>query len=97
MDILIKEAANLIIKSNATIAFMGAGISAESGPPFLGEYGLWNKYDPKVLDVEYYFENEEKCWFYLREIFYDFFCQCKTQQSAFGLFPYVKINVKSFS
>lgn len=74
MDILIREAVELIKKSNYNIAFTGAGISVESGiPPFRGEHGLWNKYDPQVLDLDYYLKNEEKCWYYIREIFYDFF------------------------
>ena len=78
MEILIKEAADLIKKSDYTIAFTGAGISVESGiPPFRGEHGLWNKYDPKVLDLDYYYKNEEYCWFYIREIFYDFFTTAK--------------------
>lgn len=78
MDKLIKEAAKLIKKSNFTIAFTGAGISVESGiPPFRGEHGLWNKYNPEVLDLGYYLENQEKCWVYIREIFYDFFAEAK--------------------
>ncbi|NQU51026.1 MAG: NAD-dependent protein deacylase [Bacteroidetes bacterium] len=74
MEKLIKKTAGLIKKSNYTIAFTGAGISVESGiPPFRGEHGLWNKYNPEVLDLEYYLQNSEKCWKYIREIFYDFF------------------------
>ena len=54
MHTLIEAAATAIKKSNYTIAFTGAGISVESGiPPFRGEHGLWNKYDPEVLDLEY--------------------------------------------
>ncbi|HIE25768.1 TPA: NAD-dependent protein deacylase, partial [Candidatus Poribacteria bacterium] len=68
----------LIKKSNYTIAFTGAGISVESGiPPFRGEHGLWNKYDPKVLDLQYFLQNPEECWTFIREIFYDFFADAK--------------------
>jgi NAD-dependent deacetylase len=78
MHTLIKAAATAIKKSNYTIAFTGAGISVESGiPPFRGEHGLWNKYDPEVLDLEYYLENSAECWKYIREIFYDFFADAK--------------------
>lgn len=74
MELLIKEAAKLIKNSNFTIAFTGAGISVESGiPPFRGEHGLWNKYNPEVLDLGYYLNNPADCWEYIREIFYDFF------------------------
>ena len=78
MNNLINEAADLIKKSNYTIAFTGAGISVESGiPPFRGEHGLWNKYNPEVLDLNYFLENPEKSWHFIREIFYDFFANTK--------------------
>ncbi len=78
MEILLREAADLIKKSDFNIAFTGAGISVESGiPPFRGEHGLWNKYDPQVLDLDYYYRHEAKCWFVIREIFYDFFAESK--------------------
>ncbi len=79
---MIQQAADLIRKSNFTFAFTGAGISVESGiPPFRGELGLWNKYDPKVLDLNYYRSNEEECWFAIREIFYDFFADAKPNEA----------------
>ncbi len=74
MNEKIFNAAQVIRNSKMSIAFTGAGISVESGiPPFRGENGLWNKYDPKVLELDYFYSNPEKCWFYIREIFYDFF------------------------
>lgn len=74
MDLLIQESAKIIKQAKYVIAFTGAGISVESGiPPFRGEHGLWNKYDPEVLDLGFYMQNPEKCWHYIREIFYDFF------------------------
>jgi len=78
MEKLIKKAAEIIKKSKYTIAFTGAGISVESGiPPFRGEHGLWNKYDPRVLDLGYFYEDPVDCWFFIREIFYDFFAESK--------------------
>jgi len=74
MQTLIKDAVSAIKISNYTIAFTGAGISVESGiPPFRGEHGLWNKYNPQVLDLGYYLNHAEECWVNIREIFYDFF------------------------
>lgn len=74
MEHLIKESAKIIKASKFTIAFTGAGISVESGiPPFRGEHGLWNKYNPEVLDLQYYLNHADECWVYIREIFYDFF------------------------
>jgi len=82
MESLIKAAIDSIKKSKYTIAFTGAGISVESGiPPFRGEHGLWNKYNPEVLDLGYYLENQEKCWHYIREIFYDFFADAKANSA----------------
>ena len=45
-------AARVLRQSSFNMAFTGAGISVESGiPPFRGENGLWNRYDPEVLDL----------------------------------------------
>ncbi|QGY47265.1 RNA polymerase subunit sigma [Maribellus comscasis] len=82
MNLLIKESAEIIKESKFTIAFTGAGISVESGvPPFRGEHGLWNKYNPEVLDLGYYLNNEEECWIHIREIFYDFFAYAKPNKA----------------
>ncbi len=82
MDLLIKETAEIIKESKFTLAFTGAGISVESGiPPFRGEDGLWNKYNPEVLDLGYYMNNPEECWVYIREIFYDFFADAKPNKA----------------
>lgn len=78
MNTLIKESASILKDSKYTIAFTGAGISVESGiPPFRGEHGLWNKYNPEVLDLGYYLDNPEESWVYIREIFYDFFADAQ--------------------
>ncbi len=70
----IKAAADLIKKSKHTTVFTGAGISVESGiPPFRGKEGLWSKYDPIVLDIDYFYSKPEESWRVIREIFYDFF------------------------
>ncbi len=86
MESRIAEAAKILKQSKYTIAFTGAGISVESGvPPFRGENGLWNKYDPRVLDLGYFNENGAECWMYIREIFYDFFADAKPNKAHFVL------------
>jgi NAD-dependent deacetylase len=78
MEKQILQAAETLAKSKYAIAFTGAGVSVESGiPPFRGEAGLWNKYDPRVLDLGYFYEHPEECWHYIRQIFYDFFAGSK--------------------
>ena len=68
------KAAKILKNSKATTAFTGAGISVESGiPTFRGKEGLWSKYDPKILDINYFHNYPKDSWKVIKEIFYDFF------------------------
>lgn len=74
MDNQINKVIEWIAKANHAIAFTGAGISVESGvPPFRGENGLWNKYDPSLFDISYFNKHPEKSWQLFIKIFYEFF------------------------
>lgn len=74
----LKEASELMLKSGHSTGFTGAGISVESGiPPFRGENGLWSKYDPGILDLDYFYSNPFESWKVIKEIFYDFFGSAK--------------------
>jgi len=76
------ETAEILRGSRFTTAFTGAGISVESGiPPFRGEGGLWNKYDPRVLEINYFIEHPSESWVVIKEIFYDYFGQAKPNKS----------------
>jgi NAD-dependent deacetylase len=67
------QAAKIIKTSKKIVAFTGAGISVESGiPTFRGVDGLWSKYDPKILDIDYFLQNPKKSWEKIKEIFYDY-------------------------
>jgi NAD-dependent deacetylase len=78
MEDQIKEAIEIIRKSKYCIAFTGAGVSVESGiPPFRGENGIWDKYDPDILEISYFKDHPEESWKVIREIFYNFFGKCK--------------------
>lgn len=80
------RAVELIFKSSRTTAFTGAGISVESGiPPFRGENGLWAKYDPGFLDIDFFFQQPEKSWVIIKEIFYDFFNRANPNDAHNGL------------
>ena len=72
------KAAQLISDTKHGVAFTGAGISVESGiPPFRGENGLWNRYDPSFLEIGYFLAEPEKSWILIKEIFYDYFGAAK--------------------
>jgi len=74
----IEQAVTLINNSNYIIAFTGAGISVESGiPPFRGENGLWNKYDPSILTLSHFRKYPEESWSVIKTIFYEFFNDSK--------------------
>ncbi len=82
----LKQAAELIRNSKHTTAFTVAGISVESGiPPFRGKDGLWSKYNPVVLDLDYFHQKPFESWKVIREIFYDFFGKAKPNPAHFVL------------
>lgn len=75
-------AAKLIKKSAHTTLFTGAGISAESGiPPFRGDNGIWNRYNPKTLEINYFLKHPRESWKVIKEIFYTFFEQAKPNKA----------------
>ena len=70
----IRQAAEILSKAKRIVGFTGAGTSAESGiPPFRGEGGIWNKYDPNSLDIDFYYSHTKDSWKIIREVFYNFF------------------------
>jgi len=78
----IRSAASLIRSARYLTAFTGAGISVESGiPPFRGPGGLWSKYDPRMLELDYFRAHPEKSWPILREIFYDHFGKARPNKA----------------
>ncbi len=51
----LEKAAGIIRNARHLTAFTGAGISVESGiPTFRGPDGIWSKYDPVYLDIDFY-------------------------------------------
>ena len=78
----IRETAALIRSASDLTAFTGAGISVESGiPPFRGPGGLWSKYDPRMLELDFFRAHPEKSWPVIREIFYDNFGKAKPNKA----------------
>jgi NAD-dependent deacetylase len=84
--IQLQKAADAIRRSKYSIAFTGAGISVESGvPPFRGENGIWQRYDPKSLELGFFMNNPEASWQVIRELFYNFFGSAKSNPAHFAL------------
>jgi NAD-dependent deacetylase len=82
----IKEAASLIKGARYLTAFTGAGISVESGiPPFRGPGGLWGKYDPRTLEIDYFLASPARAWPVIKEIFYDNFGTAKPNTAHLAL------------
>lgn len=70
----LKQVARSLKNSQYAVAFTGAGISVESGiPPFRGQNGLWSQYDPKILDLNYFYRHPKESWQVIQELFYTFF------------------------
>lgn len=69
----IKAAADIISTAKHCVVFTGAGISVESGiPPFRGQGGLWERYDPSFIEIDNFYRDPMKCWLQIKKIFYDF-------------------------
>lgn len=80
------QAAKMIKTSKRCVAFTGAGISVESGiPPFRGKNGLWNKYDPQLFDIQYFYSHTRQSWEVIREIFYDLFGKVRPNEAHYAL------------
>lgn len=83
---MIDKAVEIIKNSDRVTGFTGAGISVESGiPPFRGENGLWNKYDPTFLNIGYFKTHPLESWRLTKEIFFDFFGKARPNRGHTGL------------
>ncbi len=89
-----KKACEIILSSTRCIAFTGAGISVESGiPPFRGEGGLWNKYDPATFDIQFFNDHTKESWDTIKIIFYDLFGKVKPNKAHFALADLEKMGL----
>ena len=94
METELQKAIDLVIESKYAIVYTGAGISVESGiPPFRGEHGLWSKYDPKVLDLSYFYSYPRDSWKVIKEIFYDFFGDAKPNNAHLAISELEKLGL----
>ena len=59
----LQKAADAIASARHLTAFTGAGISVESGiPPVRGPGGVWEKYDPDILDLDVFIRHPDRSW-----------------------------------
>ncbi|MCF6365930.1 MAG: NAD-dependent deacylase [Bacteroidales bacterium] len=86
LEINLEKAVEVLSKAKHITAFTGAGISVESGiPSYRGEGGLWTKYDTKVLELNYFYNNPKEAWETIRKIFYEYFGNAKPNAAHFAL------------
>ena len=68
----IEKAVEALKQSKYIVAFTGAGISVESGiAPFRGENGIWNKYEEKLFEINYFTQHTKEAWNMLCDGFYE--------------------------
>ncbi len=90
---LYSKAVNIIKKSKYLVSFTGAGISVESGiPPFRGENGIWNKYDPRIFDIDYYVSRPQAA-LELRNVFYDVIDRARPNKAHLALAELEKMGL----
>ncbi len=78
----LQAAAELLASARHLAAFTGAGISVESGiPPFRGPGGLWERHDPRLLELDYFRLHPLECWELLRELFYDHLSEAQPNEA----------------
>ena len=72
MNEQLKQAVDLIKHAEYGVVFTGAGVSVESGiAPFTGTGGLWNQYDPKFIDINFFYANPKRSWEEMKKIFFN--------------------------
>ncbi len=68
----IQKAVDILHQSKHTTVFTGAGISVESGiPTFRGQNGLWDRYNPIMLEINNFYQFPKESWQDIKTIFYD--------------------------
>ncbi len=77
-ELNLKKAAQILAEAKHVTAFTGAGISVESGiPSYRGQGGIWTKYNPQVLDINFFHQNPVESWKHIRMVFYDYFAKAE--------------------
>lgn len=78
----IKTVADLLKNARNGVVFTGAGVSVESGiPPFTGRGGLWNRYDPKFIEINFFCSDPARSWQEMKKIFFSSMDAAKPNQA----------------
>ncbi len=66
-----KTVSKILNQNHKIVVFTGAGISTSAGiPAFTGINGLWTKYDPKFIELDFFYKHPLESWIEIKEIFY---------------------------
>jgi NAD-dependent deacetylase len=94
----LRRAAEAIAASRYLAAFTGAGVSVESGiPPFRGPGGLWERYDPSLLDIDRFNRDSGASWKAIKELFYDHWAACAPNRAHLLLAEWEKRGLLRFT
>lgn len=89
----IKKALELIKQAKQITAYTGAGISTDSGiPSFRGEDGLWKKYNPNLLEINYFFDKPKESWNLIKQLFIKVIENAKPNKAHFSLVSLEKMH-----
>lgn len=81
-----KDAVKLIRQATSGVVFTGAGISVESGiAPFTGAGGLWNQYDPKYIEINFFMAHPKESWREMKKIFFNDMHDAKPNKAHEGV------------
>ncbi len=87
------RAVHAIQSSKFMVVFTGAGISVESGiPSFRGESGLWTKYDPRYLELDFFLNHPLESWKVMKKIFYEFMAQAEPNPAHYAIAQLEKLG-----
>ncbi len=82
---LINQSVDYINKSKVIVAFTGAGVSAESNiPTFRDDDGIWQKYNPQLLEINHFMANPADSWKVIKQIFYDKFANANPNDAHYA-------------
>ncbi len=74
---LLQQSARLIYQSRYTVAFVGAGISVNSGLPLFSQ---WVNFNPQILDINFFYQNPQHVWKQFNHFFYSTYLSARPNE-----------------